>query len=518
MADRPGYADTCGGPAASSRYRPAAPTETAAPAVIWSGTVARRCGQKAAASRMSSGPLFGSVACPVRMPPKSSPATQMNSRERDGQDQRGPGGGPPHDPGSGQHERGRQGERDQARVLAERGGGRVVQAGQPVRFPGGQAAERAPHRGRRPHPGLQHEVREAAPQHHPGRPRPALAQQASARDAGAGASTGTGRRAGRPRRLGRMSSASRAYRTAAPGAPVSGLAIPAIADSRAAGPFGQQPHRQGPPDGGVQRRAGGAPPQQPGGQRELDGGERGVPRHHVVRDDPRRRGRRAGQQRWVAHAGGFQHAGDEVPAEHVRLVLQGRVEQPHQAERDLQAAPPPGRVAVRCPGQRGPGGCRAAQRGLRRGGQEQGGEGRGRAARRHPQARAAARHHHGVAAEHAHAAGELDEQVRGETEGAEPGDADQPAGRLAAADQVPDPGRGDEDPRGGEHPPVNAADAGNADEPGERLDPGQQCAGDDGRSGGDRGQRGGGLPAAQPRGMPGTFRRGCGQGGHGCRS
>ena len=37
--------------------------------------------------------------------------------------------------------------------------------------------------------------------------------------------------------------------------------------------------------------------------------------------------------------------------------------------------------------------------------------------------------------------GELDEQVRGETEGAAPGDADQPAGRLPAADQVPDPGR-----------------------------------------------------------------------------
>ena len=37
-----------------------------------------RRGQKAAASRMSRRPVFGSVAWPVRMPPKSCPATQMN--------------------------------------------------------------------------------------------------------------------------------------------------------------------------------------------------------------------------------------------------------------------------------------------------------------------------------------------------------------------------------------------------------------------------------------------------------
>ena len=38
-----------------------------------------RTAKKAAASRTSSGPLLGSVAWPVRMPPKSSPAIQMDT-------------------------------------------------------------------------------------------------------------------------------------------------------------------------------------------------------------------------------------------------------------------------------------------------------------------------------------------------------------------------------------------------------------------------------------------------------
>ena len=328
----------------------------------WSGTVARRGGQKAAASRMSSGPLFGSVACPVRMPPKSSPATQMHSASATARTSAGRAVAPHTIPAPASTNAAARANETRlacwlnavAVALFRPASQCGSPAARPLNVPRIAAADHTPGRSmnyaRPPHSTTQ----AARAQRWPSRLPPATLALAPA----PAPATGAGGHA-----AGQDEQREQGVQDGGTGCPGQRIGHPRHPGHRAAGPFGQQPHREGPPNGGVQRRAGGTPPQQPGGQRELNGGERGVPRHHVVRDDPRRRGRRAGQQRWAAHARGFQHAGDEVPAEHIRLVLQGRIEQPYQAERDLQAAPQVGRVAVRCPGQGGPGGRRAAQRG-----------------------------------------------------------------------------------------------------------------------------------------------------------
>jgi hypothetical protein len=257
----------------------------------------------------------------------------------------------------------------------------------------------------------------------------------------------------------------------------------------------QPPHRQGPDDRAGQRGPGGGTEQQADGQRELDRRERGVPRGRARGDSLSRQRHRARDDARLPGGGHRQHVG-EPPGEHVRLVLQRGIEQPDRAEGDLERPPEACRLAVGRPGKAPRAGI-AAERGLRRRREQQGGERRQRGGQHDGKSRPGARDDHRIAAEVADGPDELDEQVAGERGSREPAQAGQPAGGLPAAGQLPDPGGDDDRPGGGQFASVAAADAGYREEPGEGLDPRKEGPGDDERARGHGGEPGG-APASRP--------------------
>jgi len=82
---------------------------------------------------------------------------------------------------------------------------------------------------------------------------------------------------------------------------------------------------------------GGEPDQHGDGQ--LDDGESGVVPRDVLRHDLRGPDDRARNQRRVSRRHRRDGRGGEIPAEHIWLELQGRVEQPHRAKEQLQRSP-----------------------------------------------------------------------------------------------------------------------------------------------------------------------------------